>query len=64
MYLAILLYMGIMLYVCFVTDCQRGKLLSFEFVMLTNHEKTWQKLSRISLEWYTLKPKTKNSSSG
>ena len=59
MYLGILLYMGIMLYVCFVTDCQRGRLLGFEFVMLANHDKTWQKLSLISLEWSTLKPKTK-----
>ena len=37
------------------------KLLGFEFVMLANHDKTWQKLSLISLEWSTLKPKTKNS---
>ena len=59
MYLAILLYMGIMLYVCFVTDWQMGRLLGFEFVMLANHDKTWQKLSLISLEWSTLKPKTK-----
>ena len=59
MYLGILLYMGIMLYVCFVTDWQRGRLLGFEFVMLANHDKTWQKLSLISLEWSTLKPKTK-----
>ena len=64
MYLGILLYMGIMLYVCFVTDCQKGILLGFEFVMLANHNKTWQKLSLIILEWSTLKSKTKNSSSG
>ena len=38
--------------------------LGFEFVMLANRDKTWQKLSLISLEWSTLKPKTKNSSSG
>ena len=63
MYLGILLYMSIMLYVCFVMDCQRGRLLGFEFVMLANHDKTWQKLSLISLERGTLKPKTKNSSS-
>ena len=62
MYLGILLYMDIMLYVCFVTDCQRGRLLGFEFVMLANHDKTWQKLSLISLEWSTMKRKTKNSS--
>ena len=59
MYLGILLYMGIMLYVCFVTDCQRGRLLGFEFVMLANHDKTWQKLSLIGLEWSTLKSKQK-----
>ena len=39
-------------------------MLGFEFVMLANHDKTWQKLSLISLEWSTLKPKTKNSSLG
>ena len=39
MYLDILLYMGIMLYVCFVTDCQMGRLLGFEFVVLANHDK-------------------------
>ena len=38
--------------------------LGFEFVMLANHDKTRQKLSHVSLEWSTLKPKTKNSSSG
>ena len=59
MYLDILLYMGIMLYMCFVTDCQRGRLLGFGFVMLANHDKTWQKLSLIGLEWSTLKSKTK-----
>ena len=59
MYLGILLYMGIVLYVCFVMDCQRERLLGFEFVMLANHDTTWQKLSLISLEWFTLKPKTK-----
>ena len=61
---AFLLYMGIMLYICFVTDCQRRRLFGFEFVMLANHDKTWQKLSLIGLEWSTLKSKTKNSSSG
>ena len=59
MYLGILLYMGIMLYVCFVMDCQRGRLLGFEFVMLANYDKTWKKLSLISLEWSTLKPQKK-----
>ena len=49
MYLGILLYMGIMLYVRFVTDCQKGRLLGFKFVMLANHDKTWQKLSLIGL---------------
>ena len=39
-------------------------LLGFEFVMLANHDKTWQKLSLIGLEWSTLKSKTKNSSLG
>ena len=34
-------------------------MLGFEFVMLANHDKTWQKLSFISLEWSTLKSKTK-----
>ena len=34
-------------------------MLGFKFVMLANHDKTWQKLSLISLEWSTLKPKTK-----
>ena len=43
MYLGILLYMGIMLYVCFVTDFQMGRLLGFEFVMLANYDKIWQK---------------------
>ena len=64
MYLGILLYMSILLYLCFVTNCQRGRLLGFEFVMLANHDKTWQKLSLISLEWSTLKLKTKNWCSG
>ena len=54
MYLGILLYMGIMLYVCFVTDCQRGILLGFEFVMLTNHDKTWQKPSLIGFHWFRM----------
>ena len=34
-------------------------LLGFEFLMLANHDKTWQKLSLISLKWSTLKPKKK-----
>ena len=45
------------------TEQQLG-LLGFEFVMLANHDKTWQKLSLISLEWSTLKLKTKNWCSG
>ena len=48
-----------MLYVCFVTDCQRGRLLGFEFVMLANHDKTWEKPSLIGLEWSTLKSNTR-----
>ena len=40
MYLDILLYAGIMLYVCFVTDCQMGRLLDFEFAVLANHDKS------------------------
>ena len=52
MYLGILLYMGIMLYVCFVTECQRERLLGFEFVMLANHDKTWQKLSLIASRFF------------
>jgi len=39
MYLGILLYMGIMLHVSFVTNCQRERLLGFEFLMLANHDK-------------------------
>ena len=39
MYLGILLYMGIMLYASFVIDCQMERLLSFEFVVLANHDK-------------------------
>ena len=39
MYLGIFIVYGHYV-VCFVMDCQRERLLGFEFVMLANHDKT------------------------
>ena len=64
MYLGILLYMGIMLYVCFVTDFQMGRLLGFEFVMLANYDKIWQKTKSYEFRMVYIEAQDKNSCLG
>ena len=58
LYLGFSLYMGIMLYVCFVIDCQRGSLLGskelgtnvleLHFELLVNHDQNVLVLFRLA----------------
>ena len=40
-----------MLYMCFVTDCQRRRFFGFEFVMLANHDK---KMTKTKSHWFRM----------